>query len=143
MGSGSFFLYYKSNTAKASNDHIQYENGRNAIISGAIIRPIELFSRQGLVTYPVKLGTCVSVTVCWTSARHLHVTCTISLNRHDLISLLSLSLSSSSLEKKHLGHERIRDSVLDQCAASARGIVFVVDSGTISKQIRNRLNCQK
>jgi len=35
------------------------------------------------------------------------------------------------------GHERIRDSVLDQCAASARGIVFVVDSGTISKQIRD------
>jgi len=35
------------------------------------------------------------------------------------------------------GHERLREAVLDQYAGSARGIVFVVDSNTISKQIRD------
>jgi len=35
------------------------------------------------------------------------------------------------------GHERIRENILDQFAGSARGIVFVIDSNTISKQIRD------
>lgn len=35
------------------------------------------------------------------------------------------------------GHERVRGAALDKFQASARGIIFVVDSGTISKQVRD------
>jgi signal recognition particle receptor subunit beta len=35
------------------------------------------------------------------------------------------------------GHERIRGSIVDQFSGSARGIVYMVDSNTVSKQIRD------
>jgi signal recognition particle receptor subunit beta len=35
------------------------------------------------------------------------------------------------------GHERIRGSIVDQFSGSARGIVYMVDSNTVSKQVRD------
>jgi len=35
------------------------------------------------------------------------------------------------------GHERIRGGVVDKWAAGARGIVFVVDSSTVTRQVRD------
>ena len=35
------------------------------------------------------------------------------------------------------GHERIRSSIVDEFAGSARGILYVVDSNTIAKQVRD------
>jgi len=35
------------------------------------------------------------------------------------------------------GHERVRAALLDKFQASARGIIYVVDSGTVSKQVRD------
>ena len=35
------------------------------------------------------------------------------------------------------GHERIRGSIVDQFCSSARGIMYLVDSNTVSKQVRD------
>ena len=35
------------------------------------------------------------------------------------------------------GHERIRGAIVDQFSSSARGIVYMVDSNTVSKQVRD------
>jgi len=35
------------------------------------------------------------------------------------------------------GHERIRDNILNNYAGSARGIIYIIDSALISKQIRD------
>jgi len=35
------------------------------------------------------------------------------------------------------GHERIRGAIVEQFASSARGIVYMVDSNTVSKQVRD------
>eukprot|EP00092_Neocalanus_flemingeri_P014074 GFUD01015183.1.p1 GENE.GFUD01015183.1~~GFUD01015183.1.p1 ORF type:complete len:258 (-),score=94.38 GFUD01015183.1:119-892(-) len=35
------------------------------------------------------------------------------------------------------GHERIRGSIVDQFSSSARGIVYLVDSNNVSKQVRD------
>jgi len=46
-------------------------------------------------------------------------------------------------EKRHLdlidvpGHERLRQVALDRCKASARGLLFVVDSTTVQKQVKD------
>jgi signal recognition particle receptor subunit beta len=35
------------------------------------------------------------------------------------------------------GHERIRGSVVEEFSSSARGILYVVDSNTVAKQVRD------
>ena len=35
------------------------------------------------------------------------------------------------------GHESIRDSVVDQYSSSARAILYVVDSNTVAKQVKD------
>ena len=39
------------------------------------------------------------------------------------------------------GHERVRGQVIDTFSSSARAVVFMVDSNTISKQIRDVAEC--
>lgn len=35
------------------------------------------------------------------------------------------------------GHERVREALFDKSSSQARGIVYVIDSGTVSKQVRD------
>ena len=35
------------------------------------------------------------------------------------------------------GHERIRGSIVDQFSSSARAILYVVDSNTVAKQVKD------
>lgn len=39
------------------------------------------------------------------------------------------------------GHERVRGQVLETFSSSARAVIFVVDSNTVSKQIRDVAEC--
>jgi len=51
------------------------------------------------------------------------------------------SYMSSTGKLLHLidipGHERVRAAVLEKSVRSARGVVYVVDSGTVSKQVKD------